>query len=256
MKVLRRIKKHTKSAIKHFRTHGHKYAGWMFAWFAVVKAFFVIAGFFGLVGLGHTFAQTPADLIAQYYGPTSTYTTNRVSNTCDTSAMQVIEIADNTWRQSLLASSGYALAANTLYVLDSGNYTLYSQLYDNNCTAIIGSGNVQIQAIGIWSSSSLLYANAKQNMIVDNIKLKGEVPGVATSFGINIEGVQSNTISGTEISAVDYGIRINSYSHDNTINNDVVHNINNYGIFIRSYGYNNIITVSYTHLTLPTIYSV
>ena len=182
-------------------------------------------------------------IILTHYGPQSSYTTNRLANTCATGTMQIVNISDNTGWQSLLSLSGYALAANTMYLFDSGVYTLGSQVSADNCTSIVGSGAVTIQAIGYWynQSTAMIYANSKQNIIIDNVKLDGN--GTQLSFWINTDGVSSSTINNVDLgNSMYYGIRLNASAHNNTVNNTTVHNINNYAIFIRSYGYNNVIS--------------
>ncbi|MEI6119175.1 MAG: hypothetical protein WCP92_08495 [bacterium] len=65
--------------------------------------------------------------------------------------MQVINIADDTELHTMLTTSGYILMTNTIYVFNSGTYTLSppypTQMTMNNCTAIIGNGNVVIKAV-------------------------------------------------------------------------------------------------------------
>jgi hypothetical protein len=67
--------------------------------------------------------------------------------------------------------SWWTLAANTIYVINSGTYTLTSPITMNgNCSALIGRGDVYVKQS--WWNSMII--SGSTNNIIDNINFNGQ----------------------------------------------------------------------------------
>ena len=90
--------------------------------------------------------------------------------------------------QHLLSSfNGGPLNANTIYIINSGNYTLSSNItFNGNCIALVGSGDVIIN----WSNKSISVNT--NDVIVDNIQLYS---GSSTTAGFLINGSTNATFN-------------------------------------------------------------
>lgn len=134
------------------------------------------------------------------------------------------------------------LPGNTVYVLESWNYSISSQITMNNCSAIIGNGNVTIERI--WAITSMIYIPTKTNIILDNIELSGNNLG---QYWILMSSSINNTINNikTHHNTVN-GIHINTNSANNTFNNIQSYNNLQMGINMNTAS-NNIIENTQTH---------
>ena len=69
------------------------------------------------------------------------------------------------------------LAANTIYVLDSGNHITSQAINLNTCSAIVGKDKANLYG-SQQIANAMLYASSKQNIIIDNLKIDGKGDGL------------------------------------------------------------------------------
>jgi hypothetical protein len=84
--------------------------------------------------------------------------------------MNVIDVATGT---DVLPST---LAANTIYVLDSGNHITSQTINLNTCSAIVGKDKANLYG-SQQIANAMLYASSKRQIIIDDIKLDGKDNG-------------------------------------------------------------------------------
>ncbi|MCX6823003.1 MAG: right-handed parallel beta-helix repeat-containing protein [candidate division SR1 bacterium] len=198
----------------------------------------------------------PAGLPFVYYGSGSKYTTNRTTNTCDPTTMDVVYVdsyeTTQTW--STLPNT---LAANTMYVLLSGAHISYSTTKSlSDCTAIVGSGYSSLHSFA--DVNAMLSANGKKNIIIDGISLDGQNAGQGSTHYPNSYGIvftnhsTDNTVYGTQVHKTSQGIYIDG-SSNNTIDTTQVYDTD-YGIHLSNYATGNIVTNTQVYRNYDGLY--
>jgi len=181
---------------------------------------------------------TSGEIIEKLYAENSPYTQlweNYNSWTCSITTGDIVIYNPG--------DSFNTLGPNKIYILNSGEYHVPPNPTLNQCTALLGKGNVEISTTSN-ATDTLLINDAVNYSIVDNIKLDGEKGHVGTKniYGINIyREASNNTINNVESYNSNYGIIIYIYEEDtqvktrytknNLINNSLAYN-NTAGISI------------------------
>ncbi|MFA5748039.1 MAG: right-handed parallel beta-helix repeat-containing protein, partial [Candidatus Absconditabacterales bacterium] len=174
-------------------------------------------------------------LMSLYYGSGSEYTTHRESNACDSENMTVEYI--NNYETNGADTIPEYLSENVIYVLLSGSHITSRTINLNNCSAIVGSGDVILYS-SQYLENSMLYAETKENIIIDNVNIDSENDGLGSShyrneFGIYLESSSNNnSINNSQIfNNNQIGIYFIN-SNNNSINNSQIYNNSNYGIYL------------------------
>jgi len=158
-------------------------------------------------------------LVNQYFWSGSMYTANRINNGCSLSAFQVKSLNTGNF------STTYNFEDHTIYILTGGKYSSTVSagnnafVFNGNCIALIGTTNTIFET-DIYNIASVLYANNKRNIIIDNIKVNGLFPWEWRSdIGIKLEWTSNNTtIHKTQVyNNRYYGIYLGLGSHHTTI---------------------------------------
>ncbi len=150
---------------------------------------------------------------------------------------------------------------HTIYILDDGEYKSNAAtnafVFNGNCIALVGS-NKTIFTKTI-ANNSLLYANNRHNIIIDNIKIDGTyinfyntmLPNGQVQTAIKLDGNTNNTtINNTQVyNNTAYGVYLWLWSHHNTLmnvqsfNNNVagihLYYASNYNVINNTQTYNN-----------------
>lgn len=204
-----------------------------------------------------TSGQIVAALFGTVWNTGTAYTNHWVNNTCNPAAMQVVYVPTNDLNNTP------NLAANTIYVLE-GNQTLTQSINANNdCIAVVGSGNIIMDHNTALTPTNSFFRAISANawLIIDGIESVGAqfVPE-ADHFlytnlynNITVNNIAAERFFGTNIVGwvlyfnVSDNIGIfNSYIHNNPrrwIQWDTTDNVhiknntiaeNTYGIFLSS----------------------
>jgi hypothetical protein len=95
----------------------------------------------------------------------------------------------------------------------------------------VGTGNTRFTKSGGGGMNSILYANEKRNIIIDNIKVDGlyydsNQTSTPAKSAIKLDGTSNNsTIYNVQIyNASAYGLYLGLNSHHNTITNTQAYN--------------------------------
>jgi len=172
-------------------------------------------------------------LVDQYFWSWSIFTKNWQTNWCSLSAFQVRTLNPTTY-------NSYNFEDHTLYMLTGGEYIASSSngfTLNGNCIALIGNGNTRFTK-SVWGINSVLYANNKRNIIIDNIKFDAlyysNTSSNAAQSAIKLDGASNNsTINNIQAyNASAYGIYLGLSSHHNTIINVQVFNNLSAGIHL------------------------
>lgn len=99
-----------------------------------------------------------------------------------------------TWTWSCMATNVVVLSpffvggtgqANTIYILNSWNYTLTQNIVLSGCSALIGRGQVIVK----WSTQQIKITS-KQKVIVDNLNLSGVAVNINASNNISLHNLR------------------------------------------------------------------
>ncbi|MCX6823260.1 MAG: right-handed parallel beta-helix repeat-containing protein [candidate division SR1 bacterium] len=160
-------------------------------------------------------SPTTGDIIKALYGSggeASIYTQNWSGydyNTCLSGGMNVVYTGE----------IPTIVADNTIYVIDSGTYTVSSSIEMANCSALISSGTVTLSdGVGL---DQIIFIYNKSNVIIENMEMTNgsSGPGLyitqSTNFAVNKNKIYDNV----------YGGRIERSSYGQ-ISNTEIYNIN------------------------------
>ena len=114
-------------------------------------------------------------------------------------------------------------SANTVYVLESGNYNITWPINVRNCAAIISSGTATMVS---QAELSYLQFNWTKYAIIDNISKNWN--NFYNSRWIWSVAAHSNTINNFKAYNNDNWIMLINWSHDNTVNNSYIYNNDNW----------------------------
>ncbi|AHB41335.1 parallel beta-helix repeat-containing protein [candidate division SR1 bacterium RAAC1_SR1_1] len=185
---------------------------------------------------------TNQDVIRALYGDGSggiertAYTRNRTGVTCITGNMSVVYLTEGT------GSLPIALAANTIYILGSGNYITTGAIAMNGCSAVIGgTGNINFYSSVQLSTATqgMFYATTKNNIIIDGISVNGSGNGWGGSHtknanGIYFQSIVNSTIHDIQLLNNNKGIYLNTTSNSITLDTIQSYNNTNYGIQLQT----------------------
>lgn len=194
-------------------------------------------------------------IVNQYFGSESIFVQNRQTNGCSLSAFQVKTLAPNTF------TSSYVFEDHTIYILTGGEYSTAvgwnsnGFIFNGNCIALIWTTDTRFTKSGWGGMNSILYANNKRNIIIDNIKVDGLYFSIASTStpaqtAIKFDGITNNsTINAVQAYNTSYyGIYLGLNSHHNTIMNSQFFNnmagihlyySSNYNVINNTQAYNN-----------------
>ena len=143
--------------------------------------------------------------------------------------------------------TGLVWLPNTIYILNPGTYTLTSPIVMNDCSALIGTGDVVVKAS---STATYIDVSNRNNTILDNISFDGngafiENIKIQNSQNISVNNIKSYNSSNYGFNATyttgmminnsyflknNYGLAINSWCINTSINNVLSLNNTQYGI--------------------------
>ncbi len=166
------------------------------------------------------------NLVNQYFWSGSVYTENRETNWCSLSAFQVKTLTGGSF------FTPYNFEDHTIYILTGSEYRFSNIdgngfVFNGNCIALVGNGETRFTKSGGGATTSILYANNKHNIIIDNIKVDAyysninNIPTGPAIMGIQFDGATNNTtINDVQVyNSAKYGIYFGQSSHHNTIIN-------------------------------------
>ena len=179
-------------------------------------------------------------LVNQYFWSWSTFTQNWQTNNCSLSAFQVKTL--NPWTFTIANNK---FEDHTIYILTGGEYraaiawTGNGFIFNGNCIALVGNNDTEFTKSGMGGMKSLLYADNKHNIIIDNIKADAMYYNntwlsPAAQSAIKFDGASNNsTINNVQAyNASAYGIYLGLNSHHNTIINTQAFNNSSAGIHL------------------------
>lgn len=190
-------------------------------------------------------SSLPSDqrtLVNKYFWSGSLFTQNWQTNWCSLSAFQVKVLDPATFGWFV----PYNFEDHTIYILTGGEYLSSASIgngnsfvFNGNCIALIGNNNTVFTKSNMLAVNSVLYANNKRNIIIDNIKVDGtyynaNVPSVSAQSAIKFDGSNNNsTINNVQAyNASSYGIYLGQGAHHNTIINSQAFNNLSAGIHL------------------------
>ena len=173
------------------------------------------------------------EVVNDYFSSDSLYTENRETNWCSLSAFEIVELDPGIFYNT------YHFQDHTIYILTWGEYKFYPVTamnygfeFDGNCIALLGNEDTRfVKYMSQYSASSFFYANNKNNIIIDTIKINWSS---SSSIGINFAGASNNnTIANVQTyNNTQHGISLGQSSHHNTITDSQIINNLTGGIYI------------------------